>query len=188
MAGSGEAFTIEIDVEKVLERFGKTLPSATREELIAAMGEIVGKWEAGVQHNIEQMFSKDHRPDRPPHLPLTDSILGRVFEEEGLVVGEVSYDLAETPYARILEMGGVIPAHTIVPRMAGALYFPAATLSENVREGELTIDQYIMAFHVDHPGANIPGFHYILTALLALSKAFENDIEKAVVRAIKRTE
>jgi len=74
------------------------------------------------------------------------------------------------PYAKILEEGGVTPAHVIVPRTASILAF----------EGP---DGLVFAKRVNHPGSRIPAYPYMSTALTMMRGEFDDGIRDVVAQA-----
>lgn len=180
-------FIFEIDADAFIERFGTRIPQLTRENALRAMQEFMGKLDERVHDNIASMFHHDTSAmsmhDRT--VRLEDSMLATVRQEGDLVVGEYGYDLEETPYARILEMGGRISAHSFGPSSANALAIPVATLAEGAYEdAKITEDGlFITTFWVNHPGADIHAYHYILSAVVDLSKEFSDDLQLAVIQA-----
>lgn len=185
MAGE---FEISIDSQAVLERFRTVLPGLTIQKIEQAFRVLMGRLEELVIQNIDSTFTGGHSAERPPHVKLRDAILATVKISGSEIVGEIGYDLAEVPYAAILEMGGSIPPHTILPRTAGALYFPTSTLKAFSFGEETTMDEFIVAFQVQHPGAYIAPYHYLLSVVAAMSKTVHDDIEVAVVKAIVESE
>lgn len=182
-----DGIRIDVDVTSIQRRFARELPDLTMEEVVFGMRMIVGELEEKALKNIAEMFTHEHSTGRPPHLRLEDSILGTVTTEGNMVIGTVGYDLEEVPYARMLELGGVIPAHLIKPRSAKALVFPTATLREFQAGGETTQHEFVVAFQVHHPGTTQPGYYYLLSALAEMARTVDNDIERAVARAIMRS-
>lgn len=180
---------IWIDVEKTINRFSKQLPDMTRKQLVAAMAQIVTMWGRGVEHNIQTMFTGGHSDLRPSHVHLRDSLVKSVTDEGDLIVGFITYNLGDVPYARLLELGGVIPATDIRPKSATHLAIPTATFKSAIAgEGEGG-SEFIYSFGTPERGPfNIPGFHYIALALAALEKGLREDLELAVARAIKQSE
>src|SRR5204863_4168097 len=155
-----DGIRIDVDVTSIQRRFARELPDLTKEEVIYGMRMIVGNLEQRALRNIAEMFTREHSAGRPPHLRLEDAILATVHTEGNQVVGSVGYDLEEVPYARLLELGGVIPPHLIRPRNAAALVFPTATL-KSFGEGETTQHEFVVAFQVNHPGSKQPGYYYL---------------------------
>lgn len=181
-----EGFRIDVDVGQIQQRFARDLPNLTKEEIISGMRVLVGKLEQRILQNVEEMFGEEHSATRPPHLHLSDSILATVVSEGDLVVGSVGFDLAETPYARILEMGGVISPHRILPRNALAMKIPTSTLRSFKQSEETSSQEFILAFEVNHPGAHIIPYHFMIGALTEIAREAQNDLELAVVRGITR--
>lgn len=180
---------IEVDVQQTIDRFSKQLPNMTRQQILAAMAQIVTAWGRGVDHNIQSMFTGGHSVDRPSHVHLRDAIVKSVEAQGDLVVGQVTYDLKEVPYARMLELGGVIPATDIRPRGAPYLKIPTATF-KNALAGEADYDQeFVRAYGTPERGAfQFQGFHYIAIALSAIEKHLKGDLELAVARAVKQSD
>lgn len=186
-----EDITFTVDAKDIINRFGERIPGLVRENVIQAMRDFMGVLDSRVRDNIESMFSQASTTvdPRPPHTRLQDSLLATVRVDGDDVIGEYSYDLEETPYARILEMGGHTSPHTITPKTASALKIPVATLGDLYEEAHLTDNGlFITTFQVNHPGANIAAYHYILTAVADLAKEFGNDIETAVIKSFVDSE
>lgn len=187
-----DEFKIEIDAGKVMDRFEKSLPDATKRQILEAMRIVMGKLDAAVEQNISTMFGTSHSSERSAHTHLADSVLTQVMQEGDLVVGTIGYDLASTPYARILEEGGNTPAHVIAPRSAYDLKIPIATFTsgEAGEHARVTEDGlFVIPYHeVFHQGAHIQAYHYIAMAVLALAKTVDNDFELAVAKAVKDTD
>lgn len=179
-----DEFRLEINTEEVIERFGRRIPDLCRQNVLEAVRQFMGKLDDRVQQNIATMFDHSPREYQPEHLKLADSMLATVRQEGDLIIGEYGYDLEETPWARILEMGGSISAHTITPSSAGALKIPISTFAsgeayEQTRQDETGL--FVISFGASHPGAHIQAYHYILTAITDLAREFENDLQLAVI-------
>jgi hypothetical protein len=190
---------LEVDAKSVEQRF-KDLPGVVNVEVENAMRKIVGDLYDKVLDNIEGMFSHDRSTGRKQNLE--SSILGTVTREGDLIIGTVGADLATAPYARILELGGVIPAHAIRPKSARlaihemSMSFPwepddtYSVIGDYLvsRRGHaLVVNDLVLLEEVHHPGAKIHPYYYLNKALIDLSKKFNNDIELAVASAISRT-
>ncbi len=178
---------IEIDYQEVVRRLGTELPDITRNQVVDAFRQIVGTLEGKIITNIHQMFRGGHSGERPQHLSLEDSILATVTQEGDLVVGSVGYDLEETPYARIQELGGDISPHTIIPRAAAGLKIPISTfLSGEAFQGAETTEDglFVLAFQANNRGAHIAAHYFMLAALADLSREIDDDVEGAVIRSI----
>lgn len=99
---------------------------------------------------------------------LAGSVSGRVTEFSGLV-GTV---YANTAYAGIQEYGGRTAAHEILPTIKQSLRFPY--------NGEV-----VFAKKVNHPGSRMPERSYLRAGLADLKSKIIQDLQAAVVRAIK---
>jgi hypothetical protein len=151
---------------------------------------VMGKLDTAIQQNITTMFSTEHRAERAAtRIHLADSILTQVEQQGDLIVGTISYDLEDVPYARLLEQGGDIPSHVIAPRSSTDLKIPIATFSsgEAGEHARVTEDGlFVIPYHeVFHQGAHIQAYHYISLAVVALAKEVDNDFELAVAKAVR---
>ena len=174
---------LEINAQDMIDRFGRRIPELTREKVMDAMRVFMGKLDAKVVENIEQVFTGGHSVTRSSHTHLQDSLLATVEADGDLVVGRLSIDLETTPYARILELGGVISPHRIMPRAASAMAIPISTFSsgEAYEGAEVTPEGlFVLAFQANHPGASIHPYHYMIGALIEMSKEYENDMSLAL--------
>lgn len=184
-------YRISVDAGSVINRFRETIPNITREWVITGMRGVVGKLEQKILQNIDTMFLKSHSETRGAHLHLREGLLGQVIEEGDLIIGRVSIALDEVPYARILEMGGVIPTHIIRPKNASSLKIPISTFTsgEAYERAEITTNGlYVLPYTDVHmPATNIVAYHFMLSALADLSKEAVDDIEIAVAHAIMRS-
>lgn len=183
-----EEFTIVADVNKVTDAL-KTIPENANKEVLKIMQMIMGRLEDTVKDNIETDFMKGLRPDKTEEgrrARLKDAPVSIVTQEGDLTIGQLSISSQEVPYARILEEGGVIPAHVIRPRSGRhAMAIPLQSFkSFQLGEMEHIISDFILATEVDHPGAQIVGTHYMARAFVDLARTFENDIEGAIAKAI----
>jgi len=184
---TGDGFNLSVDTSELSERF-QNLPDILDKEVEMVMRRIVGALADQVRRNIVTMFGTSHLNERPPHVRLRDTVSTAVYRDGTSIVGSVFMDTEAVPYARILELGGVIRPHRILPRTAEALYFPIATL-KNFGDLEFegrSFGDMILAFAVNHPGAQMVGYHYMISALTDLAKATENDLNAAVAAAISR--
>lgn len=181
-----DAYVFEIEVSRVLDRFGVQLPNATRKEILAAMRKIIGDIDLQARTNIAEMFSTEHSATRPDHVHLADSLLATVRESGDLVIGAVGYDLAETPYARILDLGGVISAHDIRPRGAYALGIPMDTFLE---ASEAATGAYVYVYGTPERGpSTMPAYAWLTKAIVKKAGEMNNDIEYAVAKAVQETQ
>jgi hypothetical protein len=187
-----DEFTLTVNADDVIARFGDVIPGLVNKNVLEAMCAFMGHLDERVRENIDSMFTKASVgvDPRPQHLHLADSMLATVRQDGDDIIGEYSYDLEETPYARILEMGGHTSPHIITPKSASALKIPTVTLAGGVyEEAHLTDDGlFITTFQVNHPGANITAYHYILMAIVDLSKEFGDDLELAIMKTFVDSE
>jgi hypothetical protein len=179
-----DEFRVQLDMGDLVERFGRRIPELTPQRMLDAMRAFMGKLDAQVVKNIETMFGHEHSATRPAHTRLEDSILTEAFLDGDTVVGQIGYDLESTPYAHILDVGGETSPHAINPSLAGILKIPISTLkSGEIFEGATVSEDgiYILDFHVNHPGAHIPGYFYMLSAIADMAQQYSNDLQLAVI-------
>jgi hypothetical protein len=186
----------QTNINEVMSRLTRT-SGVIDKNIEAAFRAFVRRMYEKVLENISEMFSEEGRSrsfgggliEASGNIryggPLADSILATVEREGDLLVGTVSADIEHAPYARILEVGGVISAHTILPRAADALAIPVSTLGEWEEPGGHATGDFLVLFGVHHPGAQIRAYYYLHKALIDMALEFHNDIEGAIAAALE---
>jgi hypothetical protein len=149
---------VYVDYSKVRLRL-QNMPEAVRDELLDVVQvldvELVAT--ASALAPEKSGFLKQH-------------IKGSVSNTEKHITGRAR---VRAPYAAILEWGGTIPAHDIMPDTAQALAF--------LMDGE-----QVLAKLVHHPATTIQARYFMHDALAAMSGEIVRGLEEAVDRGIAK--
>lgn len=94
-----------------------------------------------------------------------------VTVEGGLIKGRAF--IANIPYARIQEEGGVTPAHMIYPKKGRVLAFLGST------------GEKVFATRVLHPGGAIPGHFFMRDARRQMGPEISRGLKNAIVQGIR---
>jgi hypothetical protein len=102
---------------------------------------------------------------------LAASISATVEVGDGVVTAQV-FSADPPPYAALLELGGVIPAHDVRPVSAEALSF--------VLDGRRV---FAKVAHI--PDVTVPAHSYLRASLQDMAAEITSDLQQAVARALQ---
>lgn len=161
---SADFISVSVVGDRNLLRNLDQMPDTVRAILAAKVGTLTEDLEDAMVESIEaNLGSKTGR--------LAASVKSEVIIENGRIDGRVYID--NVPYAKIQDVGGVIPAHMIYPQASKVLAFIGATGDK------------VFATRVFHPGATIPPTYYSREARRSIAVRASRDIKNAVVQGIR---
>lgn len=176
MAYGKDTFDVEvIGARSILDNLDH-MPETVREIVRSKVAYFAEELRDQVVENIDERLNKTTGYKEKQYSAAAGHLRDAIeieYNDDGL--DAIIYVDESIPYARIQEEGGTIPPHLIRPREAKALAFDWATAGKRA----------ILAY-VFHPGATIPGQHYLRDAYRMMSPQIGKAMQKAVVEGIRQ--
>jgi hypothetical protein len=158
-------FGLSLDGDQAAAELFQRLPAGVDTVLAAKAAALADRL---VRHVADDKLSGQVLKTRTGALKA--SIAAEVTAQDGVVRARV-FSAGDLKYALIQEVGGVIPAHDIVPVKAKALAF-------------LVGGRQVFAAIVHHPASTIPAHAYLSGALNDLAPSIVSELIGAVAVAI----